>query len=155
MPDISSTHHSPWHDIHCLTSESSSTHCREHLTPGPSVPSFLGAASFSCIPGWDSIPTFNSGARDICLSQSAHLIFLATVVDSGILVHEPVLVISTQRPKEKRDSWWTKSRDHVDPEILQPFCHHVKPENEGNVEESRAEGAREKRSWWGCLSSQL
>lgn len=93
-------HQSPWYNIHCLNSKSSllivesillldlvyQISSGEHLT---------SLCQFQCSE-WVSIPISKYGSCDIGLSQSPHVIFLATVADSGISVNEPILIISTQ-----------------------------------------------------------
>lgn len=91
----------------------------EHLT---------SLCQFKCS-GWASIPTSKYGSRDIGLSQFPHVIFLATVADSGILVNESILIISTQACWGKRfqGAMLTKR-------FCNHFCHHVKPEQSWGIQ---------------------
>lgn len=91
----------------------------EHLT---------SLCQFKCSE-WVSIPTSKYGSCDIGLSQSPHVIFLATVADSGILVNEPILIISTQACWGKRfqGTMLTKS-------FCNHYHHHVKPEQSWGVQ---------------------
>lgn len=91
----------------------------EHLT---------SLCQFQCSE-WVSIPISKYGSCDIGLSQSPHVIFLATVADSGISVNEPILIISTQACWGKRfqGTMLTKS-------FCNHYRHHVKPEKSWGVQ---------------------
>ena len=78
---------------------------------------------------WVSIPTSKYGSYDIGLSQSPHVIFLATVADSGILVSEPILIIGTQACWGQRFQGTMLTK-----RFCNHYCHHVKPEQSWGIQ---------------------
>lgn len=100
----------------------------EHLT-STSVP-MLWVGLYSYLQVWSC---------DIGLSQSPHVIFLATVADSGISVNEPILIISTSsllRKKDSRGPCWPRAFATIIATMWSL---------------RRSWGVQESRSWWGCL----
>lgn len=122
MPDIPSTYQSPWHRIHCPNCKSSFIHWRELLISGHSVLSFLGgASSFSSplmCPGWDlHLQVWSMRPSSQSISSSYFLSHSGWFRNIG---NDSTWLISGQACW-KRDSWWIRSKDNVDPEMLQSF----------------------------------
>lgn len=131
---VSSTHQSPWHNIHCLNSKSSSTHWTEHLTCGPYTPNFLRGTFDFFMPVqmlWVGLYPYLQVWITWHWSKPISLcdFFLATVADSGILVNESILIISIQACWGKRFQGTMLTK-----RFCNHFCHHVKPEQSWGIQ---------------------